>query len=794
MKKWVVKNKIDRNNCIYGSEFISSLLHLRGVVNEKDAESFLHPSLDKLYNPFLLKDMDSAVERIDEAVKGRQKVVIYGDYDADGITSTSILYRAFKRLGVDISYYIPDRMNEGYGINKDALNYIKSLAADLIITVDCGVTSFDEVEYAKSIGMDIIITDHHECKEKIPNTIVVNPKRLDCTYPFKFLSGCGIAFKLIQALWINYGLSGYDDFLDIAAIGTVADAVSLTGENRIIVKSGLNIAKNTEKCGIKALKAVSGIEELNSRNLAFSIAPRINAVGRLSDAKIAVELFTTNNYDKALQIAKYLDQENRKRQEIEEQIYKEACEKIEKDKDFKEERVIVLSSDNWHVGVVGIVASKLVEKFNRPTILLCEEGEIARGSGRSIEGFNLFENLSKCSSLLEKFGGHELAAGLSIKKKNINNFRLQLNSLAEGVKSEVFQEKLFIDMQIEPENVNIDSAEIINEMEPFGFDNLEPVFSMYGVNVLNKWTVGDKAQHLKMTLESNGYKYNCIMFNESSTYYNKQWDIVDIAFNMNINEWNNSRLLQLVLKDIKPNQRWICSDLESNYYRAIKYCLNDNREDFNFDGIDFIKYDDNFLKDFVFLKKGYILVSSLSSMEKIKDLWDTMDINIGCNDGLNSQLILCPTVDDINFENNNVIIYDFLPGIYEYKILREKAKNNIYNFYTDSLTEVINKYLNDIVLNKDVLIKFIENLKQCEEIGTVNSMSKKYGVNPYKMYTIIMYLKSLNAVKVFLKNDILKIRWNNKYDESKIKLNFQNDLINKINDLQLKFTSILGEG
>ncbi|HBF76535.1 MAG TPA: single-stranded-DNA-specific exonuclease RecJ [Clostridiaceae bacterium] len=794
MKKWVVKNKIDRNNCIYGSELISSLLHLRGIVNEKDVESFLHPSLDKLYNPFLLKDMDRAVKRIDDAIKGRQKVVIYGDYDADGITSTSILYTAFKRLGVDISYYIPDRMNEGYGINTDALNYIKSLAADLIITVDCGVTSFDEVEYAKSIGMDIIITDHHECKGKIPDTIVVNPKRSDCTYPFKFLSGCGIAFKLIQALWINYGLSGYDDFLDIAAIGTVADSVSLTGENRIIVKNGLNIAKNTEKCGIKALKTVSGIEELNSRNLAFGIVPRINAVGRLSDAKIAVELFTTNNYDKALQIAKYLDQENKKRQEIEEQIYKEACEKIEEDKDFKEEKVIVLASNSWHVGVVGIVASKLVEKFNRPAILLCEEGEIARGSGRSIEGFNLFENLSKCSSLLERFGGHELAAGLSIKTKNINNFRLQLNSLAAGVRSEIFQEKLFIDMQIEPEDVNIDSAEIINEMEPFGFDNLEPVFSMCGVNVLNKWTVGDKSQHLRMTIESNGYKYNCIMFNGSSAYYNKQWDIVDIAFNMNINEWNNNRLLQLVLKDIKPNQKWICSDLENNYYRAIKYCLNNNRADFNFEGINFIKYDDKLLKDFVFLKKGYILVSSFSSMEKIRNLWDTIDINIGCNDGLNSQLILCPIVDDIDFGNNNVIIYDFLPGIYEYKILREKVKNSIYNFYTDSLTEVINKYLNDIVLNKDILIKFIENLKQSEEMGTVSSMSKKYGVNLYKMYKMIMYLKSLNAVQVFLKNDILKIRWNNKYDESKIKLNFQNDLINKINDLQLKFRSILGEG
>ncbi|WDU84359.1 single-stranded-DNA-specific exonuclease RecJ [Caloramator sp. Dgby_cultured_2] len=392
----------------------------------------MNPDLRLLYDPFLLKDMDRAIDRIDEAIKKREKIYIYGDYDVDGITSTAVLYRAFKKLGVDVSFYIPDRVNEGYGINREAIDHISSLDVDLVITVDCGISAIEEVEYAKEKGLDIIITDHHECKERIPNTIAINPKRHDCQYPFKGLAGCGVAFKLVQALFKFYDLQGYEEFLDLVAIGTIADIVDITDENRIIVKYGLEKILNSDKAGINAIKQVAGIKDkISTYNVAFQIAPRLNAAGRLSDAKIAVELFITNDNEKAMQIAKYLDQENKKRQQIEQEILDECIEKIQREIDLKRDRVIVLSSPNWHVGVIGIVASRIVERFNRPTILFYEEGETLRGSGRSIRGFNLYDNLVECKDLLVKYGGHELAAGLTIERSKLDDFRKRLNELAQ---------------------------------------------------------------------------------------------------------------------------------------------------------------------------------------------------------------------------------------------------------------------------------------------------------------------------------------------------------------------------
>jgi single-stranded-DNA-specific exonuclease len=548
MKRWIIKNKITDGITVHSNKLINNLLLSRGIRESSEVHKFLKADLEGLHNPFLLKDMDRAVERIDDAIRKREKIVIYGDYDVDGITSTSILYRAFKKLGIDVSYYIPDRMSEGYGINKEAIEYIKSLATDLIITVDCGISAIEEVEYAKSLGIDIIITDHHECKENIPDTIVINPKRRDCSYPFKSLAGCGVAFKLVQALWMKYNLSGFEELLDIAAIGTIADIVDLRGENRIITKNGLKKIITSEKCGIRALKTISGIgDNVSSYSVAFQIAPRINAIGRLRDAKIAVELFTTNDYDKAMQIAKYLDQENKNRQKIEEEILNEALIKIENEVNMKEDRVIVLSSPNWHIGVVGIVASRIVERFNRPVILICEEGEKGRGSGRSIEGFNLFDNLCECKDILLKFGGHELAAGLSIEVSKISELRQRLNELAKKVDSECFLSKLNIDMEVNPEDVSLETAETLKMFEPFGCGNPAPLFYMEQLSVLMKRGIGNKEQHLKLLLEKDGYRYDGISFNGSKDYLDKDWDYVDVAFNMDVNEWNNNKNVQLKL-------------------------------------------------------------------------------------------------------------------------------------------------------------------------------------------------------------------------------------------------------
>lgn len=325
MKRWIVDSNENGYIRVHSSNLIKKSLISRGIRDNNEFEKFLNSNINDLYNPYLLKDMGKAVEKIDDVIRKREKIVIYGNYDVDGVTSTSILYRALRKLGAHVSYYIPDRLNEGYGINKDAVDYIKSLATKLIITVDCGISSVNEVEYVKSLGMDIIITDHQECKESIPDTIVINPKRYDCKYPYKELVGCGVAFKLVHALWIRYNLYGFEDFLDITAIGIISDIVNLSGENGVIVKNGLKRILTSEKCGIKAIKAIAGVvEESSSTCIAFQIAPKVSAIGRLKDAKIAVELFTTNDYDKALQIAKYLDRENRNIQKLEQHIFSEA--------------------------------------------------------------------------------------------------------------------------------------------------------------------------------------------------------------------------------------------------------------------------------------------------------------------------------------------------------------------------------------------------------------------------------------------------------------------------------------
>lgn len=791
MKKWIIRDRLSKDTVIHSNKLISNLLLSRGITTRESVNDFLNPDLGRLHNPFLMKDMERAVERIDAAIKKREKVVIYGDYDVDGITSTSILYRAFKKLGVDISYYIPDRMNEGYGLNLNAVDYLKSIASNLIITVDTGISAIKEVEYVKSLGMDIIVTDHHECKEVIPDTIVINPKRKDCTYPCKSLAGCGIAFKLVQALWIYYGLSGFEDSLDIAAIGTIADVVELKDENRIIVKHGLDRVAVSEKCGIKALKAVAGIgDNISSYGVAFQIAPRINAVGRLSDAKIAVELFTTSDYDKALQIAKYLDQENKNRQRIEEEILSEAMDKISMEVDLKSDRVIVLSSSKWHIGVIGIVASRLVERYNRPVILIGEEDNLGRGSGRSIAGFNLFENLSQLSDFLVKFGGHELAAGLTIEIDYIEEFRKRLNELAAKVPAEVFAQKLYIDMEVTSEEATLGTAEILKLFEPYGAGNPSPVFSMEELSVVYKRGVGNNEQHLKMSLEKDECRYDAIMFNGSKEFLDKEWNYIDIVFNMDINEWNNNKNLQFLIKDMKPHTSWVSERIFSDYYRYIKFLVNDRVEDFDFNGIDFIKYDLEFLKSFAYFKRGYILVSSVESLSELEFLFDYLALSGNVNSGLDPQIIVCPRVESIDFGNNEILIYDFLPGQYEYRILKSRSQSTIYNF-TDNILDRVEKLHEDISLNKDLILSFCKKVSANEFVGRIKDIADLMEINVYKAYKLVMFLKENSYARVLVKGDLIKISMI-QGEEALIGLSYIDNVTNKIDNLKIKLMKVLG--
>lgn len=785
MKKWIVKDTDTYKEKLHSNEFLNRLLISRGIKNSTESEMFLNPSIGSLYNPFLLKDMDRAIERIDEVIKKGQKIVIYGDYDVDGITSTSILFRAFKKLGIDVSYYIPDRLEEGYGLNLSAIKYLKSLQTDLIITVDCGISAIEEVNEIKDLGMDVIITDHHECREIIPDTIVINPKREDCTYPCNSLAGCGVAFKLIQALWMYYDIDGVDEFLDIAAIGTIADIVELKGENRIIAKHGMEKLINTDKCGLIALKSIAGIEgKVSSGTIAFQIAPRINAIGRLRDAKIAVELFTTSDYDKAMQIAKYLDQENKNRQKIEEEILNEVMIKITNEIDLQKDKVIVVSSSNWHIGVVGIVASKIVDIFHRPTIILCEEDNLARGSGRSIEGFNLFDSLVGCDDILESYGGHEMAAGLKIDISKIDILKEKLNSYADKEDVDIFIRRLNIDMMLEADDINFENLDMVKNLEPFGQGNPTPIFGLENLSLISKKYVGSGEKHVKFQFIKSGIYYDGILFNYGSNYIDKDWENVDIAFNMDENNWMGRRNIQFIIRDMKPYNKWVKNNLKENYYKYLKTILNNEYKNYSMDNVDFIKKDMEFLKEFLCFEKGYVLVSSKESLDELEHLFDIFDFSGTNSINRNSGIILCPNINNIDF-NGDVLIYDFLPSELDYEKVCEKTYGKVYNFYDEKLINKIDSFLNEVSLTKEAVEYFINSVSEEEICGKLTDIAKKFKLNSYQIYVIITYLRKKGIIEILSNKDKIKIQINNM--DYNIELdNINNIILQKINEVKNK--------
>jgi len=540
------------------SVLLCKLLVARGIKDAREAEAFINPMLENMHDPFLLKDMDTAAERILKALKLKEKIVIYGDYDVDGVTGTSVLYDFLAGQGAAVDYYIPDRLCEGYGLSVESLEKIAGGRPGLIITVDCGITAVEETEYIKAQGIDIVITDHHECGEVLPDACaVINPHRHDCGYPFKELAGVGVVYKLVQALCARMGLGDFHKkYLDLAALGTIADVVPLTGENRIIAKHGIEKIAVTENKGLKALIECSGLSgrTLSSENVGFILAPRINAAGRLGDAGRGVRLFITKNMDEARKIAAELDEENYRRQQTQAVIYEKVEEIIESELDLDEETVIVASGKDWHPGVIGIVASKVTEKYHRPCILICDEEGTGRGSGRSIEGFNIFEALKHCEDVLIKYGGHELAAGLSIEMDKLDEFKRMINSYAKDILDSVhLTPKLGIDAVLSRNDISIESVRELEMLAPFGVGNPRPVFAYKGLKLKEIRKVGQD-RHLKTTLQDGQFWADGIGFNmgDKADCYSPG-DYLDAAFCLEINTWNSVERLQLNLRDIKPS-------------------------------------------------------------------------------------------------------------------------------------------------------------------------------------------------------------------------------------------------
>lgn len=536
------------------SKITAQLLLNRGVASVSDAYSFMQCSLSSCHDPFLLKDMDKAVSRIKQAITAKERILIYGDYDVDGMTSVAILCTCLKNLGGDVESYIPNRLEEGYGLNIQAIKKAERDGVSLIVTVDCGISSFTEIEHANSRKIDVIVTDHHELlQSRVPKAYaVINPLQEDCKYPFKHLAGVGIAYKLAKALY-DGSVYDADTFLDLVSLGTVADVAPLTGENRILVKHGLAELNKRSRTGLKALIDASGLtgKDISSGHIGFILGPRINAMGRVGSPQKAVELLLSADASYAAELAVMLNTENRNRQKIEARVHEEALSRIEREINFKHHKVIVLASEGWHPGVIGIVASKIADKFYRPTILISLDGKLGKGSGRSIDNFHLFEYLLRCKDTLAGFGGHEAACGITIEKEKIDAFRDMINlEASKDMQETVFSPSLDIDMDIP---LNMLSEDVINEIEnlsPFGSDNPRPVLSSRNLVVKDgPRQIGRNG--FKMLVTDDRITCEAVSFGRGNLEIPKNGSGVDIAYTPSINDWQGLQSIQLELRDIK---------------------------------------------------------------------------------------------------------------------------------------------------------------------------------------------------------------------------------------------------
>lgn len=588
------------------------LLYNRGYTTAEAAECFVKNENISFHDSFLLADMDKAVNRIITALEKNEKIVIYGDYDVDGVTSVSILYLYLKEKGGDVSYYIPSRTGEGYGINPSAIQSLAEKEAKLLITVDTGITAVEETEYAKSLGLDVLITDHHECQNELPDACaIVNPRRPDCVYPFKELAGVGVVFKLLCSLEYTFckreGIEKdwlkeiCDTYGDIVAIGTVADVMPLVDENRLIVSRGLKLIEKTQRFGIEALLELSGAvsnsqkgiqkkRRITSTLISYVIAPRINAAGRISDATRAVELFLSENVSEARQIAEELCDTNRMRQAEENKIMEQAYEKIQNEHDFEKDKVIVLAEDNWHNGAIGIVASRITEKFNLPSILISFDGNVSKGSGRSIKGLNLVDALGYCSDLLIKYGGHELAAGLSIERDKLAEFKKRINEYAsEHLKPENMVTQIEIDAEISEDDITLENAEELFLLEPFGISNPVPVFTLNDVYIADAAAIGSN-RHTKLVVKKGNKTVTALYFGKNPAELNLySGDSADLVFNLDVNEYMNNKNVQLTLRDVRPGEktrklrdekRQAYSDVKSGKLITVEDKIVPSREDF----------------------------------------------------------------------------------------------------------------------------------------------------------------------------------------------------------------------
>lgn len=809
-KRWIVKAK---NGADTGTEsIIRKILYNRGIDDEESMESFLHPDLEKFHDPFLLPDMKSAVDTIKVAVESGKRIVIYGDYDADGVTSTSILYKCLKNIGADVGYYIPNRLDEGYGLNIEAIDDIVKDGANLIITVDCGIASIEEVEYCKGLGVHIIITDHHECKDSIPNTLVINPKRHDSKYPFGDLAGVGVAFKLIQGLKSVFNCIDPMEYIELAAIGTIGDVVTLLDENRIIVKFGIESMRQSRNKGLLALLEVVNIKpgDINTGHISFMIVPRINAVGRISNAKLGVQLFTSDDEGETKNIASELNEENRTRQEIEEKILSQAEDKLYDDYDKNEDLVIILEDEGWHIGVVGIVASRLTEKYYRPTILFSREGGTCKGSARSIPGFNMFEALSECSDILIKFGGHEQAAGLTISYDNLEMFKERMNDIAKKkLARKYLMPVVEADCEIKGKDVTFELLDNLNKLEPFGTGNPPPIFILRSMNIEEIRTVGAKDNHLKMRLRDEQEKFDAIAFNMGyniSGYSRK--DMIDVVCSLDRNVWNGRESMQLMIKDMRKSP-FNC--IEDDYYRSLRNLIKrlSKMESMEVDSLECFKQCGASLCDILENENknesSIVFVSCIRELKHIlectgyyKISFETVDKHVK---GVTS-VVINPDPERIDFQNiDNVYIAD---NLVDYKYIKDKCLNKPYNtvwniMRSDAGPDI--DFVNSIKPSVENIEKVYSLIKTMVAkkmlVSSVEKLSIMLEMNKLSVYYCLNILRELNRISISAgENESILFGLNDSESISTFSSNTMKKfdiIINRLNKINKIFRDIKGE-
>ena len=538
---------------------VAELLYRKGIKTSSEAQEFFNPSMENLYDPFLFPDMEKAVQRVLKAIDNKEQITIYGDYDVDGTTATALLYLGLKRIGANIDFYIPHRMIDGYGLSLTSLDTLRENGSSLIISVDCGVNAIEEINAINSMGMEIIITDHHNPKDELPPAFaIINPKLVGMKYPYEHLAGVGVAYKLLIAIYMKLGIDTAENklkYMDLVAVGTIADIVPLNSENRIFASIGLQHLIEKKNLGLNALIQISGLNQknLDTSDIVFGIAPRINAAGRMGSASVSVELLISTDEAKSMELAEIIEHQNSLRQQEDQKTFQEACEIIEKKyKDMQQTSCMVISSDDWHPGVIGIVASKLVEKYYRPVIMISFKDGFGSGSGRSVADFDLFEALKQTEHNLHSFGGHKYAVGLTVYQEYLDRFENELTRyVADHLRLEQIQPPLQIDAEIELYDINTMLLDALDLFAPYGPDNTRPVFMTKNVTIASyPYNVG--RNHLKLKVVKDGINFDLIGYNMGDYLpLLRKAGKLNIAYTLEYNRFGNNVTIQGKLRDLQ---------------------------------------------------------------------------------------------------------------------------------------------------------------------------------------------------------------------------------------------------